>query len=66
MQLNINGNNEHIENAHALADVLPHLQLDAAGVAIALNDAVVPRAKWESTPLHDGDRIEIIHAVQGG
>jgi sulfur carrier protein len=66
MQLTINGKNEHIENAQALADVLQHLQLTADGVAIALNDTVVPRAKWESTPLRDGDHIEIIHAVQGG
>jgi sulfur carrier protein len=36
------------------------------GFAIALNGAVVPRAAWAATALNDGDRIEIIRAMQGG
>ncbi|MGW7352824.1 sulfur carrier protein ThiS [Streptomyces sp. Z26] len=36
------------------------------GVAAALNEAVVPRRRWPDTPLADGDRIEILTAVQGG
>jgi sulfur carrier protein len=66
MQLTINGKDEYIEGATALSDVLQHLQLEGDGVAIAVNNAVVPRAKWDRTQLRDGDAIEIIHAVQGG
>ena len=36
------------------------------GFAIALNGAVVRRDAWASTALRDGDRIEIIRAMQGG
>lgn len=36
------------------------------GVAAALNDQVVPRGAWATTTLHDGDRVEIVTAVQGG
>jgi sulfur carrier protein len=39
---------------------------DGRGVAIALADEVVPRAAWETTELADGDRVEIVVAVQGG
>lgn len=36
------------------------------GVAVACNDAVVPRSEWADTRVSDGDRIEILVAAQGG
>ena len=36
------------------------------GVAVAVNDAVVPRRQWAGILLQEGDAIEVIHAVQGG
>jgi sulfur carrier protein len=36
------------------------------GVAVAVEGEVVPRARWPSTELRDGARIEIVVAVQGG
>lgn len=36
------------------------------GVAIALNGRVVRRSEWARTPLSEGDRIEIVRAMQGG
>lgn len=36
------------------------------GVAVACNDAVVPRSEWADTHVRDGDRIEILVAAQGG
>lgn len=38
----------------------------ARGIAVAVNDEVVPRASWETFIPHAGDRIEIVTAVQGG
>jgi len=35
-------------------------------VAAALNETVVPRSRWSATVLADGDRVEILTAVQGG
>jgi sulfur carrier protein len=35
-------------------------------VAAAVGGEVVPRKKWAATPVQDGDRIEIVTAVQGG
>lgn len=37
-----------------------------AGVAVAVNDRVVPRSRWRSTHVVLGDRVEIVSAVQGG
>ena len=44
-----------------------HLNLDSPkGYAIALNGALVRKDKWPSTTLSDGDRVEIVRAIQGG
>lgn len=39
---------------------------EAAGIAVALNGEVVPRAAWPRTGLSAGDNVEIVGAVQGG
>ncbi|KQP17445.1 thiamine biosynthesis protein ThiS [Methylobacterium sp. Leaf469] len=36
------------------------------GIAIALNGAVIRRRDWETTQLEEGDRVEIVRAMQGG
>ncbi|MGQ4490953.1 sulfur carrier protein ThiS [Streptomyces sp. SAS_281] len=36
------------------------------GVAAALNETVVPRGQWPAAALTDGDRVEVLTAVQGG
>lgn len=36
------------------------------GIAIALNGRVVRRRDWAQTPLAEGDRVEIVRAMQGG
>lgn len=44
-------------------------ELDLAGpqgFAIAHNGAVVRKAAWRETPLGEGDRVDIIRAMQGG
>jgi sulfur carrier protein len=38
----------------------------ATGVAAAVNGEVVPRRFWDGTRLRDGDRVEVVTAVQGG
>jgi sulfur carrier protein len=36
------------------------------GVAIAIDDAVVPRGSWGTRQLASGERVLIIQATQGG
>lgn len=36
------------------------------GVAVALNNAVVPQSQWDQQTLAEGDHVEIIRATQGG
>ena len=39
---------------------------DGRGVAAAVDGEVVPRDRWQQTRLEDGQRVEIVQAVQGG
>jgi len=39
---------------------------DGRGVAVALEGEVVPRGEWATTEVSDGQRVEVLHAVQGG
>jgi len=36
------------------------------GLAVAVDGEVVPRSEWESTRLGEGQRIEVLAAIQGG
>jgi sulfur carrier protein len=63
----INGRPE-IVVAEVIGDVLRARSIDPAarGLAVALNGAVVPRARWMETPVRTGDRIDIVRAFAGG
>jgi len=36
------------------------------GVAVAVDGEVVPRDRWREFRLRDGQRIEVLRAIQGG
>ena len=68
MTVQVNGEPREAPADVALDALLRHLGRDPAmpGVAVAVADAIVRRADWPSTTVHDGDRIEIVTASQGG
>ena len=39
---------------------------ESRGIAVALDGEVVRRADWATTVVRDGQRIEVLIAVQGG
>ena len=36
------------------------------GMAVAVDGEVVPRSEWDATRLHEGEKIEVLAAIQGG
>ncbi|WP_031483324.1 sulfur carrier protein ThiS [Streptomyces bicolor] len=64
--VSVNGERRRIEPGTALDTLVKSLTAAPSGVAAALNETVVPRAQWASTPLSEGDRVEVLTAVQGG
>lgn len=66
MNVLVNGSTEQIESGTTVADVVKRWARSPIGVAVAVNEAVVTRADWPGTTLTEGDRVEILTAVQGG
>ena len=68
MDLVVNGEKRAFEDIDTLDRLVDRLGIaaDTQGVAVAVNDTVIPRGRWAATSLHADDRVEVIHAVQGG
>ncbi|MFL6117276.1 MAG: sulfur carrier protein ThiS [Catenulispora sp.] len=71
MHLYVNGEAAQTDADSTVADLVASLVGAArdgqrGGIAVAVNEAVVPRAAWDATKLAPGDRVEILTAVQGG
>ncbi len=46
--------------------LLDCLDLARRRVAVAINSDVVPRSRFETVEIEEGDRVEVIRAVGGG
>lgn len=66
MNISVNGERRQVAPGTALDVLVRSLTAAPSGVAAALNETVVPRAQWSSTSLSEGDRVEVLTAVQGG
>ena len=68
MKIRVNGEEREYPGEPMLPALLTELGIDASapGVAVAVNARVVPRRQFDSIALAEGDRVEIVRAVQGG
>lgn len=66
MNVRINGQQYEVADGSTLDRALERVDIAVSGVAVAVDGAVVPRAEWSRTPLHDGSAVEVLTAVQGG
>lgn len=69
MKLLINGKEQsfaELGSIPTLTDLIDHLSLTGDRVAVEHNGQIVSRADWASSPLSEGDRLEIVHFVGGG
>jgi len=66
MNLTLNGEQRTFDAVGDLAALVAALGLDARKVAVERNLEIVPRSAYATTPVADGDRIEIVHFIGGG
>ena len=66
MNVIVNGQPVELRDGATTAAAVQVLTSAPSGIAVAVNGEVVRRSRWESTPLADGDRVEVLTAVQGG
>ncbi|RQX04690.1 sulfur carrier protein ThiS [Micromonospora arida] len=66
MELTVNGAGRSVAAGASVADLVRDIVAQPRGVAVAVNGEVVPRTGWPARALHDGDRVEVLTAAQGG
>jgi thiamine biosynthesis protein ThiS len=66
MNLTINGETRIIDDARTVEDLLRTLALDPRFVVVELNRAIIRRPAIATTPVANGDVVEIVHFVGGG
>jgi sulfur carrier protein len=67
VSIRVNDEARTVEGSATLHDLALELGIaHSRGVAIAVNDEVVPRAVWPQHVLAEGDRVLVIRAAQGG
>ena len=66
MQLIVNGAARDVTGPADLASVVREVSDRECGIAVAVNREVSPRSDWTRTVLTEGDRIDVVTAVQGG
>lgn len=66
MQLIVNGEPRQVPVDTTLAELVGQISPRPSGIAVALNSEVVPRRGWPATALGEGDRVDVVTAVQGG
>lgn len=66
MNLVLNGQELSLDDVTTLAELLANQQINAAGVAVAVNNRIIRRDEWATTELGEGDKVTVIQATYGG
>lgn len=60
-------NSKEVEtNSQTVSGLSKEMGLPEKGIALAVNNSLVPRTEWENKTLSEGDKIIIIKATCGG
>ena len=69
MNIVLNGAAREVQERITVAGLVRDIggdRSDGRGMAVAVDAAVVPRSDWETVELTEGQRVEVVGAIQGG
>lgn len=67
MKLSVNGEDREFSGSDTLQALLQEMGLASRkGIAVAVNQSVVPAREWPERALSEGDAVLVIQATQGG
>jgi len=66
MQIILNGKKVETKEGSSIVELLTQLGIGLERVAVEVNMDIVPKAKYDSKILAEGDSVEIVHFVGGG
>ena len=64
----INGEEREISREMNILELLNEMGIKfrEVGLAVAINEEVIPKSEYEKRTVKDGDRVEIVQLVGGG
>ena len=67
MEITLNDKTHSVSDNASLYDIVfSQLGDKQKGIAVAVNDSVIPKSNWETHIIQSNDNILIIKATQGG
>ena len=66
IRIALNGESREVSAGLTVASLVEELGRDTRTVAVEFNGEILSREKYASTELGAGDRLEVVHFVQGG
>jgi thiamine biosynthesis protein ThiS len=66
VQVVLNGESREVPSGWSVLDLLDSLGRHPRTVAVEHNGDILPRERYGATALSAGDRLEVVHFVQGG
>ncbi len=66
MKIQLNGESRDIPDHSTAQDLVNLLELHGKRLAMEVNHEIVPRTVYAGHLLHEGDAVEIVHAIGGG
>ena len=66
MKVQVNNQTTELPEGSCVAALAAQLELPAQGVAVAVNNRMIPRSEWETKVLAEGDQLVVIKAACGG
>jgi thiamine biosynthesis protein ThiS len=66
MNIRLNGEPRDIPDHSTAQDLVELLALADKRLAMEVNREIVPRTTYAQHVLHEGDAVEIVHAIGGG
>jgi sulfur carrier protein len=66
MEVTINGERRELPAGISVSELLERLSVDASRVVVELNRDVLPRERYDATPVAEGDFLELVEIVGGG
>jgi sulfur carrier protein len=66
MEITINNVTKQVSDDSLQSVITLVLGDKTKGIAVAINDAIIPKTDWQTTRLKEKDAVLIIKATQGG
>lgn len=66
ISIEFNGQTSTVDESMTISGLLAQSGVPVRYCAVELNQEIVPKSEYDSQPLRDGDRIEVVTLVGGG